>query len=285
VKSPYSVIQPTTSRPDAALPKISVITAVRNGEPFIGQTLDSVLGQRYDHVEYIVIDGKSTDGTVETIRSREAGLAMWVSEKDRGIADAFNKGVSFSTGDYILILNADDALAGPEVLTAVAWKIAENHYPALFYGDCDVMDRNSGCILYRASIEFSHRGLGRGLMLPHPSLFAHRLYFEKYGAFDPDFRIAMDYEWLLRGGFAERVVHEPFLVTNVRNGGMSTLDQQCVVDEIVSALKKNGHLRSKWAELELRGYFLTRSLARTVLNGMGLYTIFNDLRKKRPGRN
>jgi len=74
-------------------------------------------------------------------------------------------------------------------------------------------------------------------------------------------------------------------VTNVRNGGMSTLDQQCVVDEIVSALKKNGHLRSKWAELELRGYFLTRSLARTVLNGMGLYTIFNDLRKKRPGRN
>lgn len=283
MNSPHSMVEPTPI-PNTPLPRISVITAVRNGEPFIGQTLDSVLGQRYDRIEYFVIDGESTDGTVDSIRSREEGITKWVSEKDGGISDAFNKGLSLSTGDYILFLNADDALAGPDVLDGVARRIAANHYPAILYGDCHVLDRNSDSIRYRASIEFSLHGLERGLMLPHPSLFAHRLYFEKYGTFDPDFRIAMDYEWLLRGGFTEKIVHEPFLVTNVRDGGTSTLDQRRVVDEIVSALKKNGRIRSRWAELELRGYFLTRSLARTVLDAMGLYKTFNDLRKKRPRR-
>jgi glycosyltransferase involved in cell wall biosynthesis len=262
-------------------PGISVITIVRNGMPFLEQTINSVLSQCYRNFEYIVIDGGSTDGTVDVIKSRESGITKWVSEKDEGIADAFNKGLSLATGDYILFLNSDDALANPNVLGGMAEKIVENEFPALIYGDCDVLDRSSEQILYRAIIKFFPDGLRRGQMLPHPSLFTKRSYFEKYGAFDTQFKIAMDYEWLLRGGFKQRIVHVPLLVTNVRTGGISTLNQSLVVDEIVLALKKNGYISSRWAELKMRGYFYARSLTRFILNCVGLYTMFAYFRNKR----
>lgn len=263
-----------------SLPRISVVTVVKNGERFVGQTIKSVLGQRYDNFEYIVIDGGSNDGTVDIIRSHEAGIAKWVSEMDGGIADAFNKGLSFSTGDYVLFLNADDALANPAVIGLAAQVIIEKNFPALLYGDCDVLDRDSGRILYRASIEISRNQLLRGQMIPQPSLFTHRSYFEKYGVFDPHFKIAMDYEWLLRGGLTEPILHVPLLMTNVRNGGLSTIDRPRVVDEIISALKKNGYVSSRWAEMEMRGYYAMRSWAKSVLDSIGLYKVFLGIRNK-----
>lgn len=259
-------------------PKISVITIVRNGMPFVEQTIDSVLGQRYSNLEYIVIDGGSTDGTVEIIKIHESGITKWVSEKDEGIADAFNKGLSFATGDYILFLNSDDALANQNVLADIAETIVDNKFPPLIYGDCDVLDRGSDKILYRAVIKFSREGLRRGQMIPHPSLFTNRRYFENYGSFDARFKIAMDYEWLLRGGLKERIVHIPLLVTKVRNGGISTLDQGRVVAEIISALKKNGHVPSIWDEIGIRGYFSARSLIKAMLKSIGLYKLFAYLR-------
>lgn len=262
-------------------PTLSVITAVRNGMPYVEQTINSVLMQNYRALEYIVIDGGSTDGTVDVIKSHESGIVKWISESDEGIADAFNKGLSFATGDYLLFLNSDDALANPNVLNAMAKRIVESGSPALIYGDCDVLDRDSDKILYRAAIKFSRNGLRRGQMLPHPSLFANRSYFEKYGSFDARFKIAMDYEWLLRGGLKERIVHVPLLVTNVRTGGISTLDQNRVVGEIISALKKNGFISSRWAELEMRGYFSARSLTKALLKSIGLYKMFAYLRIKR----
>ena len=268
----------------ASLPSISVVTVVRNGAEFVGQTIESVLMQRYADVEYIVIDGGSTDGTVEIIKAHEAGIAKWISEKDNGIAEAFNKGVSFSTGDYILVLNADDALANPDVLKTIAGSIVANDSPVLLYGDCDVLDRRTGQVLYRASIDVTRRKLLLGTIIPHPSLFAHRSYFQKYGRFDPGFRIAMDYEWMLRGGLRERIVHVPLLVTNVRNGGISTRDHKRVVEEIIAALKKNGYISSKWAELRMRGYFLSRSFAKSILGGMGLYKAFSHFRNRQQGR-
>ena len=245
--------------------------------------MESVLDQRYPGIEYIVIDGASTDGTLEVIKSHASRLAKWGSEKDEGIADAFNKGVSLSTGDYLLVLNADDALADPDVMGKVAAQIAANGWPALLYGDCDVLDRGSGKVLYRASIDVSQKELLLGKMIPHPSLFTHRSYFEKYGLFDLRFKIAMDYEWLLRGWRAERIVHVPLLVTNVRDGGMSTLARKRVVNEIIAALKKNGYLSSVWAELGMRAYYSARSFARSILGGMGLYAAFSHFRNRRRG--
>ena len=263
--------------------RISVITAVKNGQAFIGQTMESVLSQRYADVEYIVIDGGSTDGTVNIIKSHASRLAHWISEKDEGIADAFNKGVSFATGEYFLVLNADDALADAQVLERIAAQIVANGSPTMLNGDCDVLDRRTGKVLNRASIDVSRKELLLGKMIPHPSLFTHRSYFEKYGRFDPRFKIAMDYDWLLRGWGTERIVHAPLLVTNVRDGGMSTLARTRVVDEIIAALKKNGYLASIGSELGMRAYYRARSFAKTILGGMGLYQAFSQVRNRRRG--
>lgn len=249
--------------------------------PFVEQTIKSVIGQKYCNLEYIVIDGGSTDGTVDVIRTHESAIAKWVSEKDEGIADAFNKGLSLATGDYILFLNADDALVGPDVLNEMAKNLIRLDYPALIYGDCDVLDRSTGENLYRATIKFSPEKLRAGQMLPHPGLFSSREYFHKYGVFDKDFRIAMDYEWLLRGAFEERIEHVPVLISNVRNGGVSTQNQRQAVNEIISALKKNGHIASGAAEGRMRGYFFVRSLARSALMRLGLYKVFAYFRNLR----
>lgn len=273
------MLQTNENRP-VLLPKISVITVVRNGKRFVEQTIKSVLGQRYKNIEYIVIDGGSTDGTVDIIRSHEAGITKWVSEKDEGIADAFNKGFSFSTGDYVLFLNADDALANPEIMQCVAQELVEEDFPVLLYGDCNILDRESDRTLYRVSIEISPEKLLRGQMVPQPSLFTHRSYFQKYGVFDLHHKIAMDYEWLLRGGLAERIVHMPLLITNIRNGGISTLDRPRVVEEVISALKKNGYLASGWPELQMRGYYAIRFWARFLLDAIGMYKVFLALRRK-----
>ncbi len=247
------------------------------------QRIVCLLKQRYAGLEYIIIDGGSTDGTVDIIKSHASGIAKWVSEKDNGIADAFNKGLSFSTGDYLLFLNVDDVMANAEALERVAGEIAKNSSPTLLYEDFNVLDRSSGEVLYRASIEVPHKKLLLGKMSPQPNLFTHRPYFEKYGIFDLDFKIAMDFEWLLRGWLVEHIVHIPLLVTNVRDGGISTLDQKRVADEIIRALKKNGYISSKWAELELRGYYLMRSFAKSILEKMGLYKMFAHLRNRRQG--
>jgi glycosyltransferase involved in cell wall biosynthesis len=260
--------------------KISVITIVRNGDEFIEQTIMSVLAQTYKNLEYIVIDGLSTDGTVDIIKKHEAGIAFWKSERDEGIADAFNKGFLASKGDYILYLNADDKLADPSVVADFVAKIHEHHSPVMVYGDIDYMSRETEQIIRRCSIPFSPRALLKGQMIPHPGLFTHRRYFERYGKFDTSFRIAMDYEWLLRGALMERVVHVPTLVTFFRDGGVSNVNQEQVKDEIIAALKKNGFISSAFGEMKIRAYFYLRACAKAILNRVGLYKAFDVARNK-----
>lgn len=268
------------SSAESATIKISIVTAVRNGMPFIEHTIRSVIGQSYNNIEYIVVDGDSTDGTIDVIKSYESRISKWTSEKDDGIADAFNKGLSLATGGYVLFLNSDDALANSEVIAAVAQEIVKNDRPQLIYGDYDVLDRVSGEVMYRGVVQFSPNRIRYGQVLPHPCLFTRRSYFDKYGVFDSGFRIAMDYEWLLRGILKERVIHLPMLTTNIRNGGLSTTDRKKVTDEIILAQKKNGYFSSHWGELKLRSYFAIRSLSRIALAKVGLYSLFFNLRNR-----
>ena len=267
----------TEERKRDDLLRISVITVVRNGVEFVEETMLSVLGQSYKNIEYIIIDGGSSDGTVNIIKKHAPKLAYWRSEKDDGIADAFNKGVLAATGQYLMLLNADDKLANSDVVSEVAKALEKQSYPALLYGDCEVLDRATGNFLYRASISVpSKMQLCFGKMIPQPSLFSHRSYFDKYGLFDMNFKIAMDFEWLLRGGMQERLVHSPLLVTSVRTGGVSTANRENAVREIIRALRKNGYISSDLHAFCLRSYFALRGRLKGWLSKLRLFGLFTN---------
>lgn len=259
--------------------RISVITAVYNNSAFVEDTIKSIISQTYPNIEYIIIDGKSSDGTVDIVRNYEKQITRWTSERDNGIADAFNKGLKLCTGDYILFLNSDDMLADPSVIKTIVDEIKKNSHPCFIYGDFDIIERCSGTTLHRGSIYFSRKGMiERGEILPHPCLFASRKYFDKYGFFDTRYKIAMDYELFLRGIFDERVVHVPVLTTRIRSGGASTRNRELVVREIIAALEKNGFLRSPLARLRRYLYFTIRFYARKCLEYTFLYGLFTHFR-------
>jgi hypothetical protein len=154
----------------------------------------------------------------------------------------------------------------------------------LMYGDCEVIDRLSDGVLYRTDINLTVAGLTKGQMLPQPSLFTQRAYFRKYGLFDSDFSIAMDYEWLLRGGREEKIAHFSRLISRVRNGGVSTKNQRQVIGEILMALRKNNYFNYWFVEFLLRMYFLSRMWAKDLLVNFGLYDRFRLWRSTALGR-
>ena len=254
-------------------PFFSVITVVRNGMPHIAQAMQSVLMQSGVEYEYIVIDGDSTDGTREFVMSHADRLAGWSSEPDQGIADAFNKGLAKSRGEYVLFLNADDALADSHVLQRVAEIIRTQNYPDLLYGDYRILQRDNGQPMYDGRVEYDAAKLRLGQVLPHPCLFTRRSYFEKYGSFDTTFRIAMDYEWMLRGIKNVRLLHIPEVTTLIRDGGISTQNRAQVVGEIIRAQKKHGMIKGRVAETGMHIYFTARAIMRRVLKATGLYSI------------
>jgi glycosyltransferase involved in cell wall biosynthesis len=261
--------------------KISIITIVFNGIPFIEKTIKSVLAQTYQNIEYIVIDGASTDGTQNLIEQfiKDGAEIIYRSDPDKGISDAFNKGISLATGEYLLFLNSDDALAHIEVIQEVTAAIACNHFPIFLYGDCDILDRQTSKVLYRDIVTNFPQSVLKGAILPHPSLFTSKKYFDQYGVFDLNYKIAMDFEWMIRGGPEEKIVHVPLLVSSVRNGGLSgRVGQRKVADEIIAALKKNGLIENYSMELRIWSYFALRRFAKWILSELGLYGVLVNYR-------
>jgi len=251
--------------------KLSIITIVKNGMPFIVETVNSVCNQDYELIEYIVVDAVSTDGTVEFLRDNKHKFSKLIVEKDNGIADAFNKGLSKASGDYIMFLNADDKLYGTNSISSLMSSFGVNKPPTFLYGDCIVIDRSTNLKRYMASIDFHVADILRGVMPPHPSMCTHRSYFKRYGNFDPTFKIAMDFEWFIRGIKASSIVHVPTIITSVRDGGISTRSQIKVISEIISALKKNRYLPSIFTLITLWLYFLTSYMTRVILTKLRIY--------------
>jgi glycosyltransferase len=179
--------------------KISIITSVYNNKETIAEAIESVLSQAYDNIEYIIIDGASKDGTVDIIRSYGDQISTFVSEPDRGIYDGLNKGVSQATGDVIAFLHSDDLYADPEVITRVAKAFATTGADAV-YGDLVYTPKSdtSKVLRYWKSRDFKPELLKQGWMPAHPTFFVRRELYEKYGTFDTSFRIAADYDFMLR---------------------------------------------------------------------------------------
>jgi glycosyltransferase involved in cell wall biosynthesis len=206
-------------------PLISIITPSFNQEHFIEQTIQSVLGQNYRNIEYIIIDGGSTDGTLNIIKKYGKQLSYWVSEPDRGIADAFNKGIRASRGDYIQFLNSDDWLPDSKIISRVVESIKQSDYPLLLYGNAEVVDRTGGEHLWYIARPFSLRGFLLRMTIGHQALFTRKDYFNRYGEFDPGLKHSMDYELLLRSVPDLRPVWVNYTIVKMREGGISRRDK------------------------------------------------------------
>ncbi len=183
---------------DGDNPRITIITAVYNGENFLEETIKSIINQDYDDVEYIIIDGGSTDGTLDIIRKYEHAIDYWVSEKDEGISDAFNKGVQLASGDLINFQGDGDGFVDSSALSKVAMTSLSS--PNCFVSGKIRRIDISGIELYvsEQTIPFNKKSLLYKMSLPHQGLFTRRGFFEQYGLFDVKNTYCMDYEHLLR---------------------------------------------------------------------------------------
>lgn len=223
--------------------KISVITACFNSENTIRDAIESVLSQDYEEVEYIVVDGASTDGTLKIINDYSERISRIISEPDKGIYDALNKGIEVATGDLVGFLHSDDLFADDTVLRLVA-ESAEGEDAV--YGDLNyVSARDTAHIVRRwKSKNFTPELLEQGWMPPHPSLYLRRNIYRDLGGFDLSFQIASDYESILRyfsqPGFKARYI--PQVLVAMRLGGVSNGTLHGILRKMredYAALRKN----------------------------------------------
>ena len=204
--------------------KISIITPVYNSQKTIEDCLRSVIGQTYPDIEYVVIDGGSTDGTTEVLRPYRAKIALWVSEPDTGIYSALNKGLSLATGEAVGILHSDDVYAHDRVVEDVVEAFGKSGAESV-YGDLKYVDRNDPKRVIRdwKSSPFIPGKFRYGWMPPHPTFFVKKKVFENYGGFNENLRIAADYELMLRFLEKHRVSthYLPEVLIHMRIGGVS----------------------------------------------------------------
>lgn len=175
--------------------KISIITVCLNSETLIEQTIQSVIFQTYKNIEYLIIDGESSDRTIEIIQKYKTNISIIVSEKDKGIYDAMNKGVRLATGDLIYFLNSGDYLCEKNVLEKIVTRINNIKSYDIIYGDILYYDNDNTDLFsgYRSDIiETMVKGIN------HQSIFAQKHVFEKYGDFNTNYKIYADFDWLLR---------------------------------------------------------------------------------------
>jgi glycosyltransferase involved in cell wall biosynthesis len=179
--------------------KVSIITAVRNGEADIVATLNSVAAQDYPAIEHIVIDGNSQDSTAALVRNSGMRVFRFISEPDGGVYDAFNKGLRLATGDVIAFLNCGDTYVSAQVVSRMAEALSESRIEAAF-ADVLIVDRRdrNRVIRHYSSKAFAPRSMSFGLMPAHPSLFLRREVYRRVGEYDLRFQIAGDFELCLR---------------------------------------------------------------------------------------
>lgn len=225
--------------------KFSIITVVYNASATIERTVSSVLSQKNVDIEYIVIDGGSTDGTTDFLKANKKLFDVFISEPDQGIYDAMNKGIGFATGDIIGFLNADDLYENDEVLSRVLDIFSTRGVQAV-YGDVVYFNSESPnkVIRHYRSKFFSPKYLQFGLMPAHPTLFLKKNIYQQYGVFDPKFKIAGDFELIARVFSLNKIFYEyiPATLVRMQLGGISNKNSNSYIiinREIYQACKMN----------------------------------------------
>lgn len=226
--------------------KVSIITVCFNSEATICQTLRSVREQRHRDIEHIVVDGGSRDNTLEVVASEGPHVAKLVSECDMGIYDAMNKGLALATGDVVGFLNSDDVFAHAEVISKIALAMADSAIDAC-YGDLVYVaqDDMNKVVRYWKSGEYRRGLFDRGWVPAHPTFYARRELYQRYGGFDLDMKLAADFDILLRFFEVHRIrtSYIPDVLVKMRLGGATNVSFGNVLRqniEIARAFRKYG---------------------------------------------
>ena len=226
--------------------KISIITVCYNSASTIRDTLESVLSQTYQDIEYIVIDGASKDSTLAIISEYEGRISTVLSEPDKGIYDAMNKGIKLATGDYVGILNSDDVFSSTSTIEDLVKFLEANPACDASYANLVFVQRDNTDVVTRkySSSGFSTWKIRFGFMIPHPTFYARRSLFEQFGYYKLGYRVSADFELMTR--FITHGIklsrHDANMV-KMRQGGISTTGFWWKVHqnmEIVRACKENG---------------------------------------------
>lgn len=218
--------------------KISIITVVYNAGTFLKDCILSVIEQTYSNIEYIIVDGGSTDNTISIIENYRSFITHFISEKDEGLYDAINKGIKLATGEVIGILNADDMLASKNTIEQVALAFEQNTNADGVYGDLNyVHPTKMDVVRVWESKQANFTDIGGGWMPAHPTLYLKKMLFEKYGNYALDMGTAADYDLILRFFHKHKIVasYLPFLMVNMRTGGVSNKS----IKSLILALKND----------------------------------------------
>lgn len=231
-----------------SLPLVSIVTPSFNQASFLEETMRSVLEQDYPNIEYIVVDGGSTDGSVEIIRRYADRLAWWISEADRGQTDAINKGFAQANGEIFAWLNSDDIYLPGAIRQAVSY--LENHPEAgMVYGDADLIDEQGNLIGKFPARQTSYRRLRRGYVhIPQQAAFFRASLWRQVGPLDPTFYFAMDYDLWVRLARRAPLHYHPELWANFRlhdTGKSVTSDERCW-PEMVRVHRREGGSWFSW---------------------------------------
>lgn len=232
--------------------KVSIITVSYNSAATIEDTIRSVVSQTYSNIEYIIIDGASKDRTSEIVQSYQSGVSVFLSEKDKGIYDAMNKGVALAKGDIIGILNSDDFYSDENVISDVVRQMQESGADVL-YADLDYVDQQDTKKVVRRWKAGAYREgiFKQGWMPPHPTFFIRREAYEKFGTYNLTLRSAADYELMLRMLHKHklRVTYLSRTIIHMRTGGQSNVT-------LKNRIKANMEDRLAWKMNDLKpGWF------------------------------
>jgi len=224
--------------------KVSIITVVLNNKETIEGAINSVLGQTYEDIEYIIIDGKSVDGTVEIVESYGDKINIFISEQDKGLYDAINKGIKCATGDVVAVLHSDDLFCDNHVVSDMMENMSASSAEFCF-SDMVIVDSLSNKILrYYMASYFSRWMFRMGWMPPHPTCFINKSLFDEFGLYSLEYKVAGDFDFLLRI-FYERDINWSYLnriTVKMRQGGVSNsglMSKKIIANEINRSLRAN----------------------------------------------
>lgn len=226
--------------------KISIVTVTFNRAHVIKDAIEGVLRQKYPNYEYIIVDGKSKDNTVELLKEYEpkfGGKMRWISEPDKGLYDAINKGIKMATGDVVGIINSDDYFHRDDTFDVIAKAFEDGKTDAIFADEEDVNENNGKSFKYRGNF-FKPWMYRIGMMPSHPTFYAKKNLFERFGYYKIDYKITADFELMMRFSLVHKVQmkYVPEALLTFRLGGVSTTlkNKMLLNTETIRALKENG---------------------------------------------